>query len=1008
MNTQRRICYILVAAFVVAACLLLASQPVMAGSGAGGKCIPSAELCNGIDDNCDGRGDEGLYETQSCGSGVCTGFQGRTCITGGMAAAGAVWGPWGSCSTSGATQSCYTGHAGTNGVGVCHDGTLQCLTDGTPGACNGEVTPSTEVCDGLDNDCDGQVDEGMYPKPIQNKPCQQLVCQDEQGWQILPADEGAICNPSAGECDPIERCNGISTECPANEFAPASRVCRGANGLCDKAEFCTGMGANCPADQYLPTGAVCRASAGACDMVEVCNGHDTACPGDTSSNDGASCDDGNKCTSHDSCQDGRCTSGAPATCAPIDACHEAGTCDRASGECTTGAVKNCNDDNPCTIDSCDNILGCKNVAKTCAAADKCHLAGTCNPMDGECTAGAAISCAPADACHAAKSCNLASGLCEGGAERSCDDGDPCTTDSCTIAAGGCVNSRIEGCGGAEGCTPGNSRPCADVGTGGCDAKQICLPDRTWGECAFDESQVCEDLAVRDACAIAASGRCTEAGACVYTQAQNLCANDDACCPAGCNANNDNDCDAFCGNALVEAGEICEAAGPGRICSARCDDADVSTRDTMTGSASTCNVRCQFTPITECANNDSFCPTGCLSTNDNDCAGCGNGRVEVGEACDVLGCAEGSSCNSECACVAAAAVCGNGRIEAPEACDGAGCAEGSICNSECACVAETPDETVTFMTICEGASPKTKAANEEIRAAVPGLTGDRICDAEIARIIFILSFVPDPNLEPSNLNANTLPFALLQTGGHLVLKTDQNWKEREYRVLGSPTIIMAQRNIMESRSPASAPQLAGLLSSYAVPPDFKAIGDEQGIINQGGSLTYELRVTSAEPNFPLTLGSGEVLPIANPAASSADRKIVHTIITAVAPGTASVIAEGGPNVEEVKYVEDRRYNVANIIAAGGGRNAEWEPGDKLEFTLLQSKGSGNAIEMYPTVYAVRGDWGDGGDESGFGCALMTISNTDVPAAIFILLLIAILPAGALSLARAVVKNRWMKK
>lgn len=38
-----------------------------------------------------------------------------------------------------------------------------------------------------------------------------------------------------------------------------------------------------------------------------------------------------------------------------------------------------------------------------------------------------------------------------------------------------------------------------------------------------------------------------------------CINDDACCPAGCHANNDNDCQAVCGNGQVEAsgGEVCD-------------------------------------------------------------------------------------------------------------------------------------------------------------------------------------------------------------------------------------------------------------------------------------------------------------------------------------------------------------------------------------------------------------------------------------------------------------------
>lgn len=83
--------------------------------------------CDGFDNDCDGDVDEGL------------------------------------------TQSCYTGDSGTENIGVCHGGTWECtavLDSGVAswGSCNGEITPSAaEVCDGFDNDCDGQVDEDLEP-----------------------------------------------------------------------------------------------------------------------------------------------------------------------------------------------------------------------------------------------------------------------------------------------------------------------------------------------------------------------------------------------------------------------------------------------------------------------------------------------------------------------------------------------------------------------------------------------------------------------------------------------------------------------------------------------------------------------------------------------------------------------------------------------------------------------------------------------------------------------------
>ena len=85
----------------------------------------ATEACNGQDDDCDGTVDESPTS-----------------------------------STTPLAQSCYTGPAGTAGVGLCHTGT-QTRLDGAFGTCEGEVTPTTEVCNGQDDDCDGQVDEDV-------------------------------------------------------------------------------------------------------------------------------------------------------------------------------------------------------------------------------------------------------------------------------------------------------------------------------------------------------------------------------------------------------------------------------------------------------------------------------------------------------------------------------------------------------------------------------------------------------------------------------------------------------------------------------------------------------------------------------------------------------------------------------------------------------------------------------------------------------------------------------
>ena len=73
--------------------------------------------------------------------------------------------------TPGATQACYSGPAGTIGVGVCKGGTHTCNPDGLGyGACVGEVLPAVDICsNATDEDCNGSVcGQTMWARALGN------------------------------------------------------------------------------------------------------------------------------------------------------------------------------------------------------------------------------------------------------------------------------------------------------------------------------------------------------------------------------------------------------------------------------------------------------------------------------------------------------------------------------------------------------------------------------------------------------------------------------------------------------------------------------------------------------------------------------------------------------------------------------------------------------------------------------------------------------------------------
>lgn len=198
---------------------------------------------------------------------------GRVCIDPYQCISGLCRIPGGGECTAGATELCG------KDAGECVLGTRTCGADNRWSACEGDTAPSTETCDGKDNDCDAVVDNGVQPSTEFCERSAKGICNNvrracvDGGFETpcSSASYGALYEASEATCDGQDNdCDGTIDKLPdAGELRA---------GPCDlQLGICAASARVCAAGQFEST---CTAASygPAFEPVELrCDGIDNDC-----------------------------------------------------------------------------------------------------------------------------------------------------------------------------------------------------------------------------------------------------------------------------------------------------------------------------------------------------------------------------------------------------------------------------------------------------------------------------------------------------------------------------------------------------------------------------------------------------------------------------------------------------------------------------------------------------------------------------------------------------------